>query len=57
VSYQRPGWQEFRADSWVYTHNCDRVRGCKLLQNRDGKWWSIYSDLKYAVEARTSGNQ
>ncbi|KAH8912106.1 hypothetical protein BR93DRAFT_933175 [Coniochaeta sp. PMI_546] len=55
-SLPRPSWQEIRADSWVYTNNCDRIRGCKLLQNRDGQWWSIYSDLKYTVEVRGNVN-
>lgn len=39
------------ADSWVYTNDCSRIRGCKTDCPRGGVWWSIYSDLKYTVEA------
>ncbi|OIW31666.1 hypothetical protein CONLIGDRAFT_641455 [Coniochaeta ligniaria NRRL 30616] len=55
-SLPRPAGQETRADSWVYTHDCSSIRGCKLLQNRDGDWWSIFSDLKYTVEVNTDKN-
>ncbi|KAB5572579.1 hypothetical protein GE09DRAFT_1282917 [Coniochaeta sp. 2T2.1] len=58
-STPRPEGQEFRADGWIYTHNCDmdHIRGCRLKQNRDGNPWSIYSDLKYTVEMITFGNR
>jgi hypothetical protein len=40
----------------VYTSNCDRIRGCRLLQNREDKYRSIFSDLKHTVEVSTYVN-
>ncbi|KAH8897700.1 hypothetical protein GQ53DRAFT_759918 [Thozetella sp. PMI_491] len=46
-----------QSSGWLYTQRCERIIGCKLNNVRGPSvWWSIYSELKYAVNVHDNVN-